>query len=146
MKELLIKNFNKVISNKEKIILIDFYGDNCPPCDKMKEVLESIESKFSKAYKFYRINVDNNESIAETFFILETPTLMFFLNNSFIPLNSSNKIAKRPSDRILGYHEEGYMTQVLTQIHGFCKQLNLIKRKIRRRTPYWQRYHDKYNR
>lgn len=143
MKELLLKDFNKVISSQNKIILIDFYGNNCIPCNKLKPILEELEKKYSKSYQFYRINTDEQPQITKTYKILEVPTMMFFLGKSFIPLNSN----KENNDRILGFHDKFYMDLVLSQIYGFCRGNNLLKlKKKRRRNTYWQRYHDKYSR
>lgn len=66
------------LTNSEKPVLIDFYADWCAPCRAMKPVLEDLKAQLEERVTIYKIDVDQNPSIAERYKIMSIPTLMIF--------------------------------------------------------------------
>ena len=69
--------FQEIIKGK-KPVLVDFYADWCNPCKMMNPILKSIKKHFGDDIKIVKINVDNNEKVAEKFQIRGIPTFLLF--------------------------------------------------------------------
>ena len=63
---------------KEKVVLIDFYADWCMPCVMMTPVIEDIARKFKGKIKFGKVNIEDNQELAQKFRIASLPTFMLF--------------------------------------------------------------------
>jgi len=74
--ELSGKEFNNF--TKEKVVVIDFYADWCMPCLMMAPVIEDIARKFKGKIKFGKVNIEDNQELAQKFRIVSLPTFMLF--------------------------------------------------------------------
>jgi len=63
---------------KEEIVLIDFYADWCMPCLMMAPVIEDIARKFKGKIKFGKVNIEDNQELAQKFRIVSLPTFILF--------------------------------------------------------------------
>ena len=63
---------------KEKVVIIDFYADWCMPCLMMAPIMEEIAKKFKGKIKFGKVNVEDNQELAQKFDIVSLPTFMLF--------------------------------------------------------------------
>ncbi len=55
--------------------LIDFYADWCGPCQMLKPILEEFEKNHPEI-KVSRVNIDENETLAEEFSVSTIPCLV----------------------------------------------------------------------
>ncbi len=79
IKEIEEKDFEDVI--KEVKVLVDCFATWCGPCKMLSPILEEI-SKTKTEYKFYKLDVDNCESVPQTYGIMSIPTILIFENGS----------------------------------------------------------------
>ena len=70
------KEFDSYI--KQGAVLIDFYADWCMPCVMMAPIMEELSEKFKGKIKFGKINVDDNQHIAQKFGVMSIPNFVFF--------------------------------------------------------------------
>jgi len=78
------KNFEKeVLEEKEKIVLVDFSAEWCPPCQAMKPILEKISENFEEI-KLGEVDVEKNLKLAQVYQIISIPTLIFFKEGEII--------------------------------------------------------------
>lgn len=71
------ENFKKMISKETKLILLDFSATWCGPCKRLSKLLaENIIPKYNDVY-FIKIDVDENDEIAQEFNISCMPTIIF---------------------------------------------------------------------
>ena len=63
---------------KEKVVVIDFYVDWCMPCLMMAPIIEEIARKFKGKIKFGKVNVEDNQELAQKFKVMSFPTFMLF--------------------------------------------------------------------
>lgn len=54
--------------------ILDFYADWCGPCKMMSPIIEEIEKEYS--IKVEKINVDENQELAQSMGILSIPTII----------------------------------------------------------------------
>ena len=66
------------LTNSDKPVLVDFYADWCAPCRAMKPVLEDVKHQMGDQVSIYKIDVDQNQALAERFAIRSIPTLLIF--------------------------------------------------------------------
>jgi len=74
--ELTNKEFNDFV--KEGVVLIDFFAEWCMPCLMMAPVVEELSDKFKGKIKFGKINVDDNQALAQKFNIVSIPNFVLF--------------------------------------------------------------------
>ncbi len=78
MKQLTDQDFEETLSNSKKPILVDFWAEWCPPCKKLTPVLEKIAKEYKEKIDIYKVNVDENPVLGQTFSIEVIPTVIFF--------------------------------------------------------------------
>ncbi len=64
---------NEIQSNN--LILIDFWGEWCNPCERLIPILEHLESKYT-SIKFYKANIEENIALRKQFRVMSLPTLV----------------------------------------------------------------------
>lgn len=60
-----------------KPMVVDFYATWCGPCKQLAPVLDEIEKKYHGEVIFKRIDVDENQDLAQEFHIEAIPMIMF---------------------------------------------------------------------
>lgn len=75
------KDFKDKISKGK--VLVDMYADWCGPCRMLGPIIESI-AESNKEYKFYKLNVDDNEDIAMEYGVMSIPTLLLFEDGKLV--------------------------------------------------------------
>lgn len=71
------QNFEELVLNSEKPVLVDFYADWCGPCKMLTPVIEEIAAA-SDAYAVFKLNVDEAPEIAARYGVMSIPTLIVF--------------------------------------------------------------------
>ena len=75
-------SFEKVISSKEKTLIIDFWAPWCGPCKALSPVLEELSSEMSDQVGVYKVNVDDNTELAQEHGVQSIPTLLVYKNGT----------------------------------------------------------------
>lgn len=74
-------DFNEVVLNYEGVVLVDFWATWCGPCKMIAPIVEEVSKEVSNA-RFVKIDVDENENLANKYQISSIPTLMIFKNGT----------------------------------------------------------------
>lgn len=89
-------NFKEEVILSDKLVLVDLYAPWCGPCRALAHVLEEIAEKYQDKVKVVKVNVDEEESIAQRFGVMSIPTVIFFRDGkavaSFVGLKSPSEI------------------------------------------------------
>lgn len=71
-------NFEELVSNSEKPILVDFWASWCGPCRAVAPVMEELADEYDGKAVIGKVNVDNEGELSAKFKIMSIPTVMLF--------------------------------------------------------------------
>lgn len=72
------ENFSEVTAGP--ITIVDFWAPWCGPCKMVDPILEQLEPQFADKINFVKMNVDDNQELAEQFKVMSIPSLVVFKN------------------------------------------------------------------
>lgn len=72
------KSFQELINAPGMPVLVDFYADWCGPCKTMSPIIEQVAKAHAGKVKVIKINVDNNQPVAQQYNVQGIPTLILF--------------------------------------------------------------------
>ncbi|MBE6275219.1 MAG: thioredoxin [Bacteroides sp.] len=61
----------------DKPALIDFYAPWCGPCRSFSPVLDDLAKEYAGKLDIYKVNVDDEQELADLFRVRSVPTLVF---------------------------------------------------------------------
>ena len=70
-------NFEEFVMNSSEPVLVDFWASWCGPCKALGPVVEELAAN-ADGFKVGKINVDDEEELAEQFGIASIPTVLVF--------------------------------------------------------------------
>lgn len=68
----------KDIIDSDVPVLIDFFADWCGPCKMQAPILSELKSDLGDGIKIIKIDVDQNQSLAQKLGVQSIPTLMIY--------------------------------------------------------------------
>lgn len=76
--ELTDANFEEVVLNSDKPVLVDFWAEWCGPCRMVGPIVEELAGEYEGRAVIGKVNVDFNRDISMKFGIRNIPTLLVF--------------------------------------------------------------------
>ena len=82
--------FEELVLNADKPVLVDFYTDWCGPCRVLSPTIEELsqDNNYKDKYYFYKVNVDYANNIAKEYNIMYIPTVIIFKDGAEITRSS----------------------------------------------------------
>lgn len=71
------QEFDELVTNSSDKVLVDFFATWCGPCELLSPILEEVASEKSNI-KYYRVDIDEEENLANHHRIMYLPTLVLF--------------------------------------------------------------------
>ena len=78
------ENFDTEVMKRDVPVLIDFYADWCGPCKMMGPVVEELAKEYEGKAKVGKINVDEEQSLAEQFGVMSIPNFVVIKNGKVV--------------------------------------------------------------
>jgi len=78
------QNFEEAVIKSDLPVLVDLWAPWCRPCLMVAPVVEKLAEKYNGRFKFYRLNVDENQQTAAKYNVMSIPTLLFFKSGAIV--------------------------------------------------------------
>ena len=76
-----VEQFNKITATAEdRLLILDFYADWCPPCKELEPILEKIAKENRASVTVYKVNIDRNRELVHSFRVGGIPHVAFVKN------------------------------------------------------------------
>ena len=70
--------FDQEVTESEKPVIVDFWAEWCGPCHAVAPVLDKIASEREGELKLVKVNIDEEQGIAQRYGIASIPTMVLF--------------------------------------------------------------------
>ena len=90
------ENFQDVVMNSDKPVLLDFWAPWCGPCRMVSPIIDEIAGERSDI-TVGKVNVDEQVALAQQFRVMTIPTLMVIKNGQVVHQSAG----ARPKAQIL---------------------------------------------
>jgi len=75
--EITDSNFEELVLNSDKPVLLDFWAEWCGPCRMLGPLVEEIHNDFDGKAVVGKVNVDENPEVSGKYGIRSIPTVLF---------------------------------------------------------------------
>jgi thioredoxin 1 len=72
------QTFEQEVLKSEKPVIVDFWAEWCGPCHAVAPVLDKIADERKDELKVVKLNIDEEQDIAQRYGIVSIPTIVLF--------------------------------------------------------------------
>jgi thioredoxin reductase (NADPH) len=87
-------------------VIVDFFSDECPPCEVLAPIFEKMAEKYGEHIKFVKIKREENKDFAKSLHVSGSPTVLFF------------KDGKEIGSRLAGFMSKPQVRRAIEDILG----------------------------
>jgi thioredoxin 1 len=91
------KNFEEIVINSDKPVIVDFWANWCGPCRMIGPIIDEIGEEFKDKAVVAKLDVDSNPSTTFKFGIRNIPAVLFFKNGRI----ADKQIGTVPKSRLV---------------------------------------------
>jgi len=107
VREINANEFEEVVLNSKKPVVVDFYSTDCPPCAQLKPIFHRLSEVYKDHMEFVEIYRQGNKDFALSLGVKGSPTLVFF------------KDGKETGERLNGYISKPDLRKAIEKVIGF---------------------------
>jgi thioredoxin 1 len=78
------ENINEILNESEKLVVLDFYGPGCGPCESLMPILEELADEYSDNAVFAKINALEFQELSIEHRIISVPNILMLKNGKVI--------------------------------------------------------------
>lgn len=86
--------FEELLKKSDTPIILDFFSEDCPPCDVLAPIFEKMADKYGEYIKFVKIMRQENRELALALGVTGSPTVLFFKDGKEIGTRLSGFLTK----------------------------------------------------
>lgn len=72
------ETFEPEVLNAEGLVLVDYFGDGCVPCEALMPDMEALSEKYADKIKFVKLNTTKARRLAISQKVLGLPTITLY--------------------------------------------------------------------
>ena len=72
------ENFASEVLKSSTPVLVDFWGEWCPPCRALAPILDELADEYDGRVKIAKVNIDDQQGLAAEYGVRAIPTLLLF--------------------------------------------------------------------
>jgi thioredoxin 1 len=72
--------FDQEVTRSEIPVIVDFWAEWCGPCHAVAPVLDKIVEERAGEVKLVKVNIDEQQQLAQTYGVSSIPTMILFKN------------------------------------------------------------------
>ena len=77
-------NFEELVLNSDKPVLVDFWAAWCGPCRMVGPLVDELSNEYAETAHVGKVDVDSNQDIAAKYGVRNIPTILFFKNGEVV--------------------------------------------------------------
>ncbi|GAV22420.1 thioredoxin-disulfide reductase [Carboxydothermus pertinax] len=89
------EQFEEVVVKSNIPVVVDFYSEDCPPCEALAPAYEKLAGQYGDKFKFVKIFRQQNRPLAEKLGVKGSPTVLFYVNGREVGERLTGYISKR---------------------------------------------------
>ena len=71
-------DFESEVLKSARLVIVDFWAEWCGPCKMIAPLLDEVAREMTDKVKIVKVNVDEEQQLAQQYGIYNIPTLLFF--------------------------------------------------------------------
>ena len=88
------EEFNKAVLQSKLPVIVDFFSDECPPCEVLAPIFEKMAQKYQGHIQFIKIKREENKAFAQSLNVSGSPTVLFYKDGQEIGSRLSGFMTK----------------------------------------------------
>ncbi len=72
--------FDQEVLQSDKAVIVDFWAEWCGPCHAVAPILDKIAEERSDELKLVKVNIDENQGLAQRYGVMSIPMMVLFRN------------------------------------------------------------------
>ena len=78
------QQFDREVLNSVNPVFVDFWAEWCGPCRAVSPAVEELSDEYKDKVDFVKVNVDQNNELAQKYSVFSIPTLAIFANGKVV--------------------------------------------------------------
>jgi thioredoxin 1 len=72
------ENFAEEVLKSSTPVLVDFWGERCPPCLALAPILDELADQYQGRVKIGKVKIDDQQALADEYRVRVVPTMLLF--------------------------------------------------------------------